>query len=241
VPDHFHIVFNRPPTGVSDDEFNAWALHHYSEVLAVPGWLGARRYRLDAGVVPETPIPFPFMSLYELDAADPLGAVEAEKINTTTDRVKFRDWMDRAREEQCFAGWTALPLSERVGTSGSDTPLQARTLYMVFNRPPTGVSDKEFNEWAIPHFDEILVAPGWASAQRFKLEPSVLPENSPIPFSFMSLYELEGDPAAAVAAMQEESRSGNMDFPDWFARAQEEKCFASWTCVPLSERHDPAK
>ena len=38
----------------------------------MPGWLGARRYRLDANVVPETPIPFPFMSLYELDAADPL-------------------------------------------------------------------------------------------------------------------------------------------------------------------------
>ncbi len=238
VPDSFHVVFNRPPTGISEAAFNAWALKHYGEVLAVPGWLAARRFRLEPHVVPETPIPFPFMSLYELESDDPLGAVEAEKEQTESGRIDFPDWMGRARQEECFAAWTALPLSERIGSSTVRTPLLARTLYLVFNRPPSGVSDEEFNAWAIAHFDEILVIPGWVSAQRFSLEPSVLPE-TPIPFPFMSLYELEGDPGLAVEAMREESTSGRMDFPTWFERTWREHCFASWTCIPLSDRVEP--
>lgn len=238
MPDSFHVVFHRPPTGVSDEEFNAWALKHYDDVLAVPGWLGARRFRLEPHVVPETPISFLFMSLYELEGDDPLAAVEAEKEQTASGRIDLPDWMGRARQEQCFAAWTALPLNKRVGSSTVHTPLLARTLYLVFNRPPGGVSDEEFNAWAIAHFDEILVIPGWISAQRFRLEPSVLPE-TPIPFPFMSLYELDGDPVAAVEAMREESDSGRMDLPTWFDQAWREHCFASWTCVPLNDRVEP--
>jgi hypothetical protein len=108
----------------------------------------------------------------------------------------------------------------------------------VFNKPPTGLSDEEFNTWAIEHFDEILRIPGWISARRFRIESDVLPD-TPIPFPFMSMYELEGDPAAAVEAMVEESKKGWMDFPAWWEQALQEQCFASWTCVPLSDRVEP--
>jgi hypothetical protein len=235
LPDNFHVVFDRPPTGVSDEEFNAWALKHDGEVLAVAGWVGARRFRLEPHVVPQSLIPFSFMSLYELEGTDPLVAVEAENEQTASGRIDVPDWMERARQEECFAAWTALALSKRIGSSTVHTPLLAPTLYLVFNRPPVGVANEEFNAWAITHFDEILAIPGWISAQRFRLEPSVLPE-SPIPFPFMSLYELEGDPLVAVKAMREESKAGWMDFPQWFEQAEEEHCFASWICVPLRDR-----
>jgi hypothetical protein len=104
------------------------------------------------------------------------------------------------------------------------------------------VSDEEFNRWALGHFPEILSLPGWLSAQRFRLEPypsadDYAPSVKGIEaFRYMSLYELEGDGSAANAALTEASASGRLEFPDWFQRAQDERCFLGWTAVPLSTR-----
>jgi hypothetical protein len=105
---------------------------------------------------------------------------------------------------------------------------EQKTLHLVFNRPPTGLSDEEFNRWALMHFDEVLAVPGWESARRFRLEADVVPD-PPIPFGYMSLYELSGDPDTAVSEMH----GARYDYPEWFARARAEGCFASWTCVPI--------
>jgi hypothetical protein len=107
----------------------------------------------------------------------------------------------------------------------------SKHLHLVFNRPPSGVTDDEFNAWANDHFQEILAVPGWDAAWRFRLDADVQPEQ-PIPFPYMSLYELSGDPVVAV----EELHKAHYDYPDWFPRAQRESCFAAWTCVPMSGR-----
>ena len=108
----------------------------------------------------------------------------------------------------------------------------SKNLHLVFNRPPIGLSDDEFNRWAEVHFDEILAIPGWETARRFRLEPDVVPA-TPIPFPYMSLYELSGDPDVAV----EELRKGRYDYPEWFQRAREdETCFASWNCIAMGEK-----
>lgn len=109
----------------------------------------------------------------------------------------------------------------------------SKNLHLVFNRPPTGLSDEEFNQWALFHFQEVLAVPGWVSARRFRLEPDVQPP-VPIPFPFMSLYELEGDPVKAVDDMHK----AHYDFPDWFAQAQAENCFAGWNCIAIGDRVD---
>jgi hypothetical protein len=106
-------------------------------------------------------------------------------------------------------------------------------LHLVFNRPPTGLTNEEFNKWAEFHFDEILAVPGWASARRFRLEPDVQP-SPPIPFPYMSLYELEGDPHEAVRQLHK----AHYDFPSWFERARGEECFASWNCIAMGGRID---
>jgi hypothetical protein len=107
--------------------------------------------------------------------------------------------------------------------------LAGNNLHLVFNRPPTGIA------WAAFHFSEIVAIPGWESARRFRLEPNVQPP-TPIPFPFMSLYELSGDPNVAVAEM---SRT-KYDLPEWFERAQQESCFAGWNCIQIGEQVDAA-
>jgi hypothetical protein len=112
-------------------------------------------------------------------------------------------------------------------------------LHLVFNRPPTGLGEDEFNEWAKFHFDEILAVPGWASARRFRLEADVQPDGVPIPFGFMSLYELEGDPQEAVRQLHQAT---HWAYPPWFARARDEGCFASWNCIAIGGKvHAPGR
>jgi hypothetical protein len=117
-------------------------------------------------------------------------------------------------------------------------------LHVVFNRPPAGVSDEAFNRWALHHFREILEVPGWASARRFRLDPAYSfssaddyrpPAEGLEAFRYMSLYEIEGDPAAAIAALSKEVESGRMEFPEWYQRAQDEKCFLSWNASAISD------
>jgi hypothetical protein len=114
----------------------------------------------------------------------------------------------------------------------------------VFNRPPSGVSDEEFNRWALHHFGEILAVPGWATARRFRLDPAYSfsstddykpPAEGIEAFRYMSLYEIEGDPEAATAALTKESEAGRMEFPEWFQRAQDEHCFLSWNASAISD------
>lgn len=72
---HLHIVFSQPPEGVSDDDFNRWYDAHLREILGVPGFLSARRFRLDP-VVADPDVRYRYLAVYEIDG-DPADAIAA--------------------------------------------------------------------------------------------------------------------------------------------------------------------
>jgi hypothetical protein len=108
----------------------------------------------------------------------------------------------------------------------------AKNIHVVFSKPPDRISDEEFNRWYDPHLDEILVVPGFVSAQRYRLEAMVERPGTSVPYGFLSLYELEGDVGKIMTDLDEEAGSGRMDLPEWFP----EVSFASWNCYPLGDR-----
>ncbi len=123
----------------------------------------------------------------------------------------------------------------------------ARNLHMVMSQPPAGVTEAEFDEWYEAHLPEILAVPGFVSVRRFRLEPVVQDPDAPIPFGFLALYEVEGDPAAAVAALAERSLGTKDSYaelkdgdatgpalPSWWDGVR----FASWNCVAIGDRLD---
>jgi hypothetical protein len=59
----------------------------------------------------------------------------------------------------------------------------------------------------------------------------VLKGAEPIPFGYLSLYEIEGDLDTVMKALDDEAASGRMKLPDWF----EEIRFASWNCISLGD------
>jgi hypothetical protein len=119
----------------------------------------------------------------------------------------------------------------------------SRNLHIVFSEPPEGIADEEFNRWYDAHLYEILTVPGFVAASRFQLEPVV--SEGDIPHRFLTVYEIDGDPADAIAALTDHGfgnkdtyvalkdvDSGMLELPEWFTRAQ----FASWNCRPLGDR-----
>src|SRR5258708_2624899 len=93
-----------------DDEFNQWYTgRHISDVLDVPGFVAAQRFRLSsARRGPESPLcPYAYLAIYEIEC-DPQAAL---------------DGLGRARGKEMFISpaldpatmtFTVLPMADRV-------------------------------------------------------------------------------------------------------------------------------
>jgi hypothetical protein len=121
-------------------------------------------------------------------------------------------------------------------------------LHIVVAEPPPGVADEDFNRWYDAHLDEILSVKGFRSARRFQVDPVV--GEGAFPHRFICVYEIDGDPRDAVAALEgagmgsresyadlkESDGAGALPLPEWWDQVR----FASWNCLPLGEeRHGP--
>ena len=70
-----------------------------------------------------------------------------------------------------------------------------RHLYFVFANPTSPEQDAEFNEWYDQtHIPDVLAVPGVISAQRFKHHQLDRDASKPVRYSYVTIYEIEGDP-----------------------------------------------
>ena len=111
------LVFSEPPPGVSDEEFNRWYDAHLDEILAVPGYVSARRYKLDAAVT-YVDAQWSYLTVYEVEGGfDELTrALEAASLGTKNSYVELKEvdasgpelpaWWDGVR----FASWNCTPI-----------------------------------------------------------------------------------------------------------------------------------
>jgi hypothetical protein len=120
---NLQIVFSRFPDGVSEDEFNEWYEAHLPEILSIPGFVSAQRYRLDPVVVDDdVPVRYRFMALYEIEGDPDQLLLEMRKLSLGT-RDSYADlkavddsgpalpsWWDEVR----FASWNCIAMGDRV-------------------------------------------------------------------------------------------------------------------------------
>jgi hypothetical protein len=119
---YVHLVFSEPPDGVSDAEYNDWYDAHVQEILAVDGWISARRYRIDAVVGAASADGYRYLSLYELDRppAEAIANLEAagmgsadSYIDTKQDdagRLPLPEWFSKVR----FGSWNCTQVGDRI-------------------------------------------------------------------------------------------------------------------------------
>ena len=76
MPIHrFMSLLNAKPG--RDSEFNEWyGKTHIPEVLQIPGFIGAQRFRLNPSQLPGMSPPWEYLVVYEIEGESPSGALQ---------------------------------------------------------------------------------------------------------------------------------------------------------------------
>lgn len=84
-------------------------------------------------------------------------------------------------------------------------------LMFVFSNPVEG-RDDDYHAWYAGHINELLRVPGFVAGQRLQVRAA---PDRPVPdHKYLVLYEIEGDPGEALAALRTASVEGKVSAPD---------------------------
>ena len=65
---NIHLVYSRKPDSISEEDYNKWYDFHLGEILVVPGFVSAHRFKLSGEVVdPDNDTVYTHLSLYEIE------------------------------------------------------------------------------------------------------------------------------------------------------------------------------
>jgi hypothetical protein len=212
-----HLVFSTPPAQVSYEDFSGWYEGHVADILAGPGFLAARRYRLEGVVSDRPPTMYGHLSLYHVEGDGSAALAELER-RVQAGEVPLPEWFGDIR----FASFDGLALED----DGSRLPDHA---YLVFSKPPDGMGFEDFSRWYAVHMRENLTAEGFDAAWRFGLRSATVDADAPCDAVHAAWYEVHGELPALRAALAEARDAGRVHFPDWFGDIE----FASVNCVAL--------
>jgi len=88
---HVMMVMTNAVAG-RDDEYNDWYDNrHLSDVLRVPGFVGAKRYELSPHQRIKGAPPYHYLAIYELDTDDLKGSIEELGRRSGTDEMPMSD------------------------------------------------------------------------------------------------------------------------------------------------------
>jgi hypothetical protein len=205
MPENLHLVFSRPPEHVSDEDYNRWYDVHLGEILAVPGFLAARRYRLQTVKGEWTPSAHRYLSAYEIDGEPAEVMAELDRA-VGSGGMQLPSWFP----EITFASFNCY------AHGNPSDPHLADHLYLVFSTPPAGLDNAEFVTWYREHADENTAVPGFLANWRFRLEPVVTDTSAPNIATHLAAYEVERDLATLRANLEAASAVNKAGWPSWF-------------------------
>ena len=195
------VVLSSPVSSERDDAYNDWYTNvHLPDVLAVPGYVRAARYKAFPG---DRSFEQEYLALYELEIEDldALQAVSDEHMRRIEADEMHRsppETIDRDNVRSMYFAETG----PRLG-GHDDVP---ETLFMPFTEPVSEEDDEEFNRWYQEvHLPEVLDVPGFSAASRYKETGMNMTGRAwPINFPYLALYELgDGTKEAFDNAMKE--------------------------------------
>ena len=160
------VAFSKPVEG-REAEYNSWYNDiHMPEVLNVPGFSSAQRFKVRLPLVGE--MPGRYLAVYQMEADSP-KAVEAAKNALMTAGTQQSDAIDRSNG--AFIG-----VFERFGPGQTVPGAKAGAFRMVSIALPYEGREGEYDEWYEGvHMPEVLGLPGMVSGQRYKLHDALMP------------------------------------------------------------------
>ena len=187
-----------------DAAFNDWYSNaHVPEVLTVPGFVRAARYRSfsDGGDITQN-----YLCVYELDVADEPGLQAArDELSRRSAAGSMTPPPQGAMDRSSMRARYFTEVGPRVGAG--DSPPAG--VFMVFTNAASQADEGEFNRWYQDiHLPEVTAVPGFAAASRYVTAEL----NSPtdpwvVEQRYLAVYELStGDAGEFEVTMKELSR-----------------------------------
>lgn len=205
MSENLHLVFSKPPQDISDEAYNEWYNAHLAEILVVPGFKSARRYRLETIKGGWVPSGHRYLSAYELEG-EPRDAMRELDKEAASGRMKLPSWVP----DITFATFNCYAHGNPAGARLADH------LYLVFSAPPSGLDDAEFVAWYREHADENTAVDGFVANWRFRLEQEAVDSSSPNVATHLAVYEVRQDLATLRANLDAARVHNEGGWPSWF-------------------------
>lgn len=98
-------------SGGRDDEFNDWYNgRHIPDVLQIPGFVAAQRFRLADAQMNDMSSPWRYLALYEIETADLAGALKELTARVGTPAMVMSDTLNM----EGIGAYVFAPIAERV-------------------------------------------------------------------------------------------------------------------------------
>lgn len=119
MPRAILVVFTNPIDESREDEFNDWYTNvHLHDILKIPGYVAATRYRLaDAQLAGAAPPKHRYLAIYEIETDDLDATVKALSERAAAGDMYITDALDRANASAHFY----VQLTERLQSVAAST------------------------------------------------------------------------------------------------------------------------
>jgi hypothetical protein len=107
---HVFVVLTNAVAG-RDEEFNRWYDgQHIPDVLKVPGFVAAQRFRLGPAQMEAANSPWRYLALYEIETDDVAGALKELSARVGTSAMVMSDTLDN----KTIGAYVFSPITERI-------------------------------------------------------------------------------------------------------------------------------
>lgn len=201
------LVFANPIPG-REAEFNEWYSNtHMGDLLQLPGWVGAQRFRIITNLAPRPTVQgynHGYLIIWDLEETEATTALA--RMTAAIAGGKSRLGAAFNYTPGAGANGTFETLGPRITRpdgkgptlpepSDNKTPRPNRYVLMDFANPLPG-KETEFDLSENKIIERVLRLPGWMAAQRFRLvDTPGRPSGKP---NYLTVWETEGASAQAV-------------------------------------------
>jgi hypothetical protein len=200
-----YLVMSDPLPGKEWDFNDGYQNMHMGDLVQLPGWTGAQRFRL-VPVMPRNTQPlFRRGNLIIWDQeGDDLGKLQSEsRAAIAGGKSRLIPGFDYSSDGPVSTTYQVMgPRTTRADgrkpfipdVSDNKTPRPNRYVMLDFVEPAPGIADADFEAALVGHVRDVLALPGWMAAQRFRLAtppPGAAPPR--LAFTrYLVIWETEG-------------------------------------------------
>jgi hypothetical protein len=209
---YVYLVMADPLPGREADFNDGYQNMHMGDLVQLPGWTGAQRFRLVPDVTPRNIQPLyrrGNLIIWDQEGAD-LGKLQSDsRAAIAGGKSRLIPGFDYSDGGSVRATYQVIgPRATRPDGKkpfipdyeDNKTPRPNRYIMLDFVEPVAGASDADFEAALFRRVSEVLALPGWMAAQRFRLAtppPGAAPPRLAFP-RYLVIWETEGSNAQGL-------------------------------------------